>query len=367
MGPAQTGNPPADTGPQEPAMQQADYRVELDAFAGPLDLLLFLVRRHEIDLNDIPIAQLTDQYPKHIEHLERLDINLAGEFLVMASTLLEIKSAMLMPRDPAEGEDAEQVLDDTDPRYELVQQLLAYKQFKDAAMELADRKDHWAARFTHTPARSARPGDADEQDESAGAVEFDLEDVSIADLCQTFARILETVGRPSEHEVVLDDTPVALHAEDIIDRLQREGPMTLQAIFVGRESRAEMIGLFLATLELIRQRRLRAVQRRLGDEIKLELCPEAEPEQPPEQQDPEARWRDPETGKIDYDWPSEQARQQAERRARRRAERLAKRDFTPDDDELIDLDEDDATAEQQDEPDERDDAASQDPERPEPS
>jgi len=108
----------------------SDYRVQLDIYAGPLDLLLYLVRKEEVDIYDIPIAQITDQYVQTIEILKDLDIEVAGEFLVMAATLMEIKSAMLLPRVEPESLEAG---DTGDPRAELVRQLLEYKKFKDAA------------------------------------------------------------------------------------------------------------------------------------------------------------------------------------------------------------------------------------------
>ena len=315
---------------------EADYRVELDTYSGPLDLLLLLVRRHEIDLNDIPIAALTDQYLQHLELLKHIDVNLAGEFLVMAATLLEIKSAMLMP--PIEpGEDDEQAPGEPlDPRYELVQQLLTYKRFKDAALQLDDRRLTWQARYPLRPSHATE--NRDDEPDDAELVELDLEDVHVLDLCQAFSHILESIGQGTiEHQVVYDDTPVALHAEDIIDRLQRDGPLTLQQIFVGRQSRGEMIGLFLATLELVRQRRVGVEQDRIVGTISLKLISEDQRAQFTSQDDLEHDWRDPQTGKVQYDWPSEDARQRAEARAKRRFERLQKRQFGGDDHEEEDV------------------------------
>ena len=290
-----------------------DYRVELEAYAGPLDLLLYLVKRHEIDLNDIPIAKLTDQYMRHLALIQSIDIERAGEFLVMASALLEIKSAMLSlhhRHDEEEEGDPTEDLEETDPRYELVQQLLAYKRYKDAANELSDRHEQWADR---APVRAAEP-DA-EPEEGPPAVELELEDVSVLDLCEAFSRILESVGQKrGDHEVVYDDTPIALHAEDIEDRLRRDGGMTLQSIFVGRENRSEMIGLFLATLELVRQRRVVVAQEEKTGEILLQIRDQPEEEEPEQ----DADWRNPETGEVDYDWPSEEERERYERRQERR-------------------------------------------------
>lgn len=305
---------------------EVDYRVELDTYSGPLDLLLLLVQRHEIDLNDIPVAELTDQYLRHLELLKQIDVNVVGEFLVMAATLLEIKSAMLMPRpEPGEGE-TETPSEQLDPRYELVQQLLTYKRFKDAALQLDDRRLIWQARY---PLRTVHPSARPEGEPSdAERIEIDLEDAHVLDLCQAFSHILESIGQgPVEHEIVDDDTPIALHAEDILDRLQRDGPITLQQIFVGRQSRIEMIGLFLATLELVRQRRVRVTQDRLEGTISLEQITATQLADFASQDDVESDWRDPKTGQIQYEWPSEEVRQRAEARAKRRLERAKKHQF----------------------------------------
>ena len=315
-----------------------DYRVELDAYNGPLDLLMYLVKRHEIDLYDIPIAELTDQYMAHLKEIERIDVELAGEFLVMASTLLEIKSRLLLPMpEPTEGETANG-LDELDPRYELVQQLLAYKRYKDAAIQLDQRKDEWATRHARQPGSAAtrrrdkQPvNDTDEPTDDADAVEFDLEDANVLDLCQAFVQILDSIGQgPSTHQVTYDDTPMALHAEDILDRLQRlaaesadasSASIALAEMFLGRGSRSEMVGLVLATLDLVYRKKLKVLQDRLKGEIRLALLPQDEQERQEREEPP--NWRNPKTGQIDYDWPSDEARERAERRARRRDEHSA--------------------------------------------
>lgn len=263
-----------------------DYRVELDCYSGPLDLLLYLVRRHEIDLNNLPIALLTEQYLQQLALIPQIDVEQAGEFLVMAATLVEIKSAMLVPQpQAAPGSDpgcASEAMNPLDPRYELVQQLLAYKRYKDAADELDRRRTLWEARFPRRPARlrgeRVQPepeaeGVSDESTESATEwLEIDIEDANVLDLCQAYARVMETVGQPpAVHELLYDDTPIALHAEDILDRLRRDGGLTLQEVFAGRASRSEMIGLFLATLELVRQGKIRVIQDELEEQVALEL------------------------------------------------------------------------------------------------
>jgi segregation and condensation protein A len=180
-----------------------------------------------------------------------------------------------------------------DPRYELVQQLLAYKRYKDAADELDRRRTLWEARFPRKPARPpgerswpdpAVEGASDESAEPAADwLEIDIEDANVLDLCQAYARVMETVGQPpAVHELLYDDTPIALHAEDILDRLRRDGGLTLQEVFAGRASRSEMIGLFLATLELVRQGKIRVIQDELQEQVTLELIEAvAEGEPPP--------------------------------------------------------------------------------------
>jgi segregation and condensation protein A len=235
-----------------------EYRVELDMYSGPLELLLYLIRRDEVDIKNIPISRITEQYLQHVDVIRRIDINLAGEFLVMAATLLEIKSRMLIPRQaPVPGENGEgggssTVEDLADPRYELVKQLLAYKEFKDAAGDLKRRAQSEASRF---PRAVTRP---------TGRTPLDIEDLDLFRLIDAFNGIMASVGHSAfGHEVVYDDTPISLHQADILDRLIRQTRedgnargLTLQELFIGRTSKSEMIGLFLATLELIRQKKV---------------------------------------------------------------------------------------------------------------
>ena len=312
-----------------------DYRVQLDAYAGPLDLLLHLVKRHEIDLHDIPIAELTDQYMAHLRAIETMDMERAGEFLVMAATLLEIKSKTIQPApdeddpDAAESEDASEGEDALDPRYELVQQLLAYKQYKDAANYLEARQQQWSSRFKAAAGKNQTQQQTDDpnDDEPTNAPQLDLEleDVGIMDLCEAFGRLLNSIGETAGHQVTYDDTPIQLHAEDIADRLKREGPLTLHQLFEGRSNRSEMIGLFLATLELVRDKHVRVRQADGGGTVTLERIPEAERQAEEANEDAPADWTDPETGEVQYDWPDEEARRRAEKRKKQRDRERLKR------------------------------------------
>jgi len=259
-----------------------DYTVRLDNFQGPLDLLLYLIRRAEVEITDIPIAEIADQYVEHLKGIERIDIDVAGDFLVVAATLMEIKSRLLTPGagpGPGEGDEpgggAESGdldhADWVDPRAELVQQLLAYKKHRDAAESLAQRYDLWRRR--HPAARAAAPRQALREAAQRRSEELDLEDLSVWDLASTYGRIAVAVNfdRLGDHRIELaaDDTPIESHAADILDRL-REAPdgQTLRALFEGRR-RGQIVGLFIAALELTRRGAVAIEQRGPDEEIVL--------------------------------------------------------------------------------------------------
>jgi segregation and condensation protein A len=268
---------PAANAPQGDSDEGNDveYRVELDVYNGPLDLLLYLIKRDELDIADIPIARITDSYLGYVGMLRDLkdqggfDINLAGDFLVMAATLMEIKSAMLLPKPPVDessGPSAAQEL--TDPRYELVQKLLEYKRFKDSANLLEQQHQQHMERFPRYPAKG--------QDEPDEPPPVDLEEVQVWDLMAAFSRLMSEVGvrKPRYHEVTYDDTPIDLHAADIEDRLGREGKLTLRQLIVGRTSKSEMVGVFLALLELIREKKILVTQSESLGEVEIIPAPE---------------------------------------------------------------------------------------------
>ena len=233
---------------------QDDYEVRLSSFQGPLDLLLFLVRRAEVDIRDIPIHTIAEQYFAFLKQIDRIDVDLAGEFLVMAATLVEIKSRTLAPRQSGAGDDdaPTDALDAADPRFELVRQLLSYQRYRTAAESL-DALRHESAR--RWPA-GGHGGDAPEDDAEES---IEIEDAHILDLVEAFERIIAAVDltRLGDHRVEYDDTPISLHQADIVDRLGRatRRSLTLQQVMEGR-TRGEMIGLFLALLELARNQQV---------------------------------------------------------------------------------------------------------------
>jgi len=232
----------------------AEYRVNLDIYNGPLDLLLYLIRRDEVDINDIPIASITEQYVQFVEVIQQLDINLAAEFLVLAATLMEIKSAMLLPREEvAEGEE-----EITDPRLDLVRQLLEYKKFKDAAGELGEMSAEQAQRYPRSLVDLDRLREQDKHEQ-----ELDLEGIQIWDLFEAFRRLMKaTLAGQKDHQILQDDTPIDLYEADILDRAQHQQPLSFEQVFLGRSNKLEIVGLFLALLELIRMKLVRIEQER---------------------------------------------------------------------------------------------------------
>jgi len=248
----------------------ADYRVNIDIFAGPLDLLLYLVRREEVDIYDIPLARITDQYLRYIEILKNLDIDLAGDFLVMAATLMHIKSAMLLPKADVEGMQAE---DFADPRAELIRQLLEYKRFKDAANLLSSAAEEQQEHF-------ARPATILEQLKPDGEEpQIDIEQVSIWDLLEAFDSICRATSANIDMSFIKDDTPIDLYQIEVLHRLQTEGPMSFERIFEGRNNRLVMIGIFLAILELVRDKLVWAEQADASGTIYLRALTEEPAEQ----------------------------------------------------------------------------------------
>ncbi|MCA9273759.1 MAG: segregation/condensation protein A [Phycisphaerales bacterium] len=244
-------------------MVSGEYTVKLEEFQGPLDLLLHLIRRAELDPTEISISTITDQYLTHLERAQRIDVDVGSEFLVMAATLMEIKSRSLMPpEDRARAE--REARDEGDPRANLIRQLLSYRKFRDAAEELGDRREAFQKRWP--AARIGVDKDALKAviEESA---EQDLEDLDVLDLVESFVRIAAAVNfeRLGEHHVLFDDTPIELHAADLLDRLERQAKttgskkLTTRELFEGA-SRLQIVGLFLAMLELTRQRKIEVQQ-----------------------------------------------------------------------------------------------------------
>lgn len=215
-----------------------DLLVDLDAFRGPLDLLLFLVKRHEVDIFDIPIAKITDKFVEYLNVISQIDVDRAGEFLVMAATLMEIKSKMLLPAAPEPA-----TAEEEDPRLELVKQLVEYRKFKDAAAVLESRADDQGARLTReVHAEPMRPDGPPP-----------VRPVELWDLVSAFGRILREAQTLQPTPIIVDDTPQHVYEAQIRQRLARSGRCSFRDLFHPPYTRGRLVGLFLAVLEMIRR------------------------------------------------------------------------------------------------------------------
>lgn len=232
-----------------------DFRIDLDIFRGPLDLLLYLVRKHEVEIVDIPIATITDQFLEHLTVVEQLDVNTIGDFLEMASTLIEIKSRMVLPR----GGEEEEVVED--PRQDLVRRLLEYKQFKDAASMLEERSRAWQERFPRMATELA--------EHVRNLADEPIQELELWDLVSAFGRIMRDyhVSKPSN--IVYDETPIHVYMSRIHQRLRSDRRLAFGDLFEPGMHKSALIGMFLAVLELIRHHGVRAEQAELHAEIWL--------------------------------------------------------------------------------------------------
>jgi segregation and condensation protein A len=229
------------------------FRVDLDTFRGPMDLLLYLVRKHEVDVVDLPIALVTDQYLQYLTVLEQLDVNAVGDFLEMASTLIEIKSRLVLPR-------ADEIEDEIeDPRAELVQRLLEYKKYKDAASILEERSRQWQQHY---------PRAADDlRTRRVDPAEQPIHEVELWDLVSAMGRVMRENLATKPSNIVYDETPIHVYMEVIHGRLVRDGRVAFSEMFELGMHKSAMIGVFLAILELVRHRHVLAEQNRLHGEI----------------------------------------------------------------------------------------------------
>lgn len=232
-------------------MESPAYRVELDIFSGPLDLLLYLVRKNEVDVLDLPIARITEQFQELLGVLEFIDIDLAGEFVVMASTLVEIKSRLVLPRPPEETDDEAPVETD-DPRGELIQRLLEYRRFRDAAQALEERAAEWQERYPRLSDDRPTAG----KDPAADRIK----EVELWDLVSALGRVLRHQQVEEETSIKYDETPVAVYVERVAERVRREREVKFTDLFEGEYLRSRIVGLFLALLELLRHHGFRAEQ-----------------------------------------------------------------------------------------------------------
>lgn len=237
-----------------------DYQVRLEVFEGPLDLLLYLIKKDEVDIYDISIERITSQYLEYMEAFQVLNIELAGEFIVMAANLLYIKSRTLLPKDQQMGEVDD---DEDDPRWELIRQLIEYKKFKEAASQLRVREQQQERMFPRSPSVPELPG----QDENRL-----IEDVGIFDLINAFQKVLKRIEDKKEdlREIFAENFTVADKIDHLLMVTSSGVAVKFEECFAGVASRAEIVVTFLAMLELIRLKQFRVRQERNFGEIWIE-------------------------------------------------------------------------------------------------
>jgi segregation and condensation protein A len=239
----------------------SEYKVDLDIYNGPLDLLLYLIRREEVNIYDIPIARITDQYLQYVEALQTVDMNIVGDFLVMAATLMYIKSYMLLPR--TETKDDEEEIED--PRTSLVKQLLEYKRYKESTFVLAARASEWEKKCTRIHKAFLIEATDKKNDEIL------LEGVSVWDLLQRFSQLMKQTLSDVPTKVTYDDTPIEEYMSEVLERVHLNSTLSFTNLFMGINERRRIIGFFLALLELVRLNRIKIEQPVIYSDIQISL------------------------------------------------------------------------------------------------
>ncbi|MBF0493884.1 MAG: segregation/condensation protein A [Candidatus Omnitrophica bacterium] len=237
------------------------YKVKLHFFEGPLDLLLFLIDKERIDIYDIPINKITEQYLTYLEMMNLLDLEVAGEFLVMAATLIHIKSKMLLPAEVVPEEAAE-----GDPREELVKRLLEYKRYKEAAGDLLTMKENRSGYFL-------RQG-SDEPQKKYIVDDKEYFEASLFDLITAFKKVLTDAPKDAFHQVLKDRFTVSEKIHIIYHRLREQNVIFFSALFSETKTKDEIIATFLAVLELLKMREIIVVQKEYFGEIEIIRNPE---------------------------------------------------------------------------------------------
>jgi segregation and condensation protein A len=231
-------------------------RITLPLFEGPLDLLLYLIKRDKLEIHDIPIAPITHQYMEYLDLMRELNLDVAGEFMVMAATLIHIKSKMLVPLEPTEAQGDEEYVD---PREELVQRLLEFQRYKEAAGILHQQAQIRAAQWTRPETVLPRFDDAGEEMLEAG----------LYDLIAAFKELLDRRKALLAHEVEPEGPPVEQRMEELVAMIREGGSLEFLELFASLGTKSEMIVTFLALLELVRLKRVRVYQRGMFGSIRV--------------------------------------------------------------------------------------------------
>jgi len=256
-----------------------DYTVKFEVFEGPLDLLLYLIKKEEVDIYQVNLTRLATQFIEYIDTMRLMDLEVAGEFLVMAATLMYIKSRELLPVDQQVQTEGEEEGDD--PRWELIRQLVEYKKFKDAAAQLATLEERQEGIFPRIPAKLEFTNDAPARNEA-----------SIFDLLNAVTTVLQRFNtRPEQRDIFEDQWSVSQKIEHLMRSLSEKPTLRFSELFSNVTSRSEVVVTFLAVLELIRLKQITALQGEAFGEIEIARAapqsaptptPEPAPDAPPE-------------------------------------------------------------------------------------
>ena len=238
-------------------MTLADYKVDLGYYGGPMDLLLYLVRRHELDICEISLAKVTHDFQQFLGLLDLLDLDLIGDFIVVASILLEIKSREVLPKPEEERHVDDDVIEDSSS--DLIAQLMQYKRYKNASRTLDDRASEWLERYP-------RLSDDRPDIKRDGAADR-IREVELWDLVSALARIVRLPDVERVTSIRMDETPLSVHQERIRNRLATEPRVMFSSFFDGEKLQSRIVGIFQATLELIRHEQYRAEQPEMYGEI----------------------------------------------------------------------------------------------------
>lgn len=233
------------------------HKVELDQFQGPLDLLLYFIRRDEIDINDIPIAKITAEYLQIVEDMKSMNLSIAGEFILMAATLMRIKSKMLLPRP-----DLDDLGEPIDPRTELVQQLIEYKKYKDIADNLSEKWE--ALSYQHERSLTQSIDDIEEE------INY-LKEISVFELAKHFKEVMDRAPEINPYEVDLNTLDLSDKKQFILSSFDGRGILSFEHLLKSCKSKLEVVITFIALLDLVQQFKIAVFQISLFEDIEIHL------------------------------------------------------------------------------------------------
>ena len=233
------------------------HKVEIDQFQGPLDLLLYFIRRDEIDINDIPIAKITAEYLQIVEDMKSMNLSVAGEFILMAATLMRIKSKMLLPRP-----DLDDLGEPIDPRTELVQQLIEYKKYKDIADNLSEKWE--ALSYQHERTLTQSIDDIEEE------INY-LKEISVFELAKHFKEVMDRAPEINPYEVDLNTLDLSDKKQFILSSFDGRGILSFEYLLKSCKSKLEVVITFIALLDLVQQFKIAVFQSSLFEDIEIHL------------------------------------------------------------------------------------------------